>query len=514
MYKVLLVDDERTILEGISSIIDWESEGTELIGTACNGVEALEFISIRQPDIVISDIMMPGLDGIQLIEKSKKHFPNIKWILLSGFSEFDYAQNAMQSGVKHYLLKPCNEKTIAHALRDLVKDLNYDKEKVLYVENIEGKLEGIDYNEKEQCLKELLTIKKIKKEDYLKDTLSINENVQVLVFYCKEYFDTDQYRVLKKIIDDILGNANYETYTIVGNDLIVLIKEHEEQQHLLYMIKKIQTSYAKAVNVEMTIVVSHACALSRVYQTYHESHRYLDQQFYRGTGSILTLSDDVKQQNNNAELYRYDSERLLHLLKSGSYEEVKLELSKIFTMIYDLKLKSSLTKSYLIQMFLYIMNKSLGNVKGDRTDYMEQIAGIEDLETLEQCFATLEDICWRMMHNTSKTDSYSSIVIKMIDIIQNNLENSYLSLHWIAKEQLFMNVDYLGKLFKKEVGYKFSTYVTNKRIERAVEIIEREKDIKVFELADKLGFGNNPQYFSQIFKRITGVTPSDIIKSG
>lgn len=272
MYKVLLVDDERTILEGISSIVDWEGVGTALIGTASNGIEAMKVISDYQPDIVISDIMMPGLDGIELLEKSMQYYPSLKWIFLSGFNEFDYAQSAMYFGVKHYLLKPCNEVTISDALRDLVRELDSQKEKNLYVETMENKLEGMEYEEKN---------------------------------YQKE-----------------LGSSKK------GND-----------------------------------------------------------------------------------------------------------------------------------------------------------------------------------------DRFSLIVSKMMDTIEANLENPNLSLHWIANEHIFMNVDYLGKLFKKEVGHKFSSYVTNKRIERAVKIIELQGDIKVFELADKLGFGNNPQYFSQIFKRITGVTPTDIIKS-
>jgi len=249
MYSVLLVDDERTILEGISTIVDWEAQGTKLIGTARNGVEALNFIQENQPDIVISDIMMPGLDGIQLLKKTYETYPLIKWIILSGYGEFDYAQAAMKFGVKHYLLKPCNEEKISKALQDIV----------------------------------------------------------------------------------------------------------------------------------------------------------------------LELSQQKKHYPNDAEV--------------------------------DNKPK------------------------------------------------------------------YSSVVLNMIEIIESQLDNPLLSLQQIAKEELFMNGEYLGKQFKKEVGKRFSTYVRNRRIERALEIIEKEGDVRVYELAERIGFGNNPQYFSQIFKKITGHTPSDMIRS-
>ena len=106
MYKVMLVDDERIIIDGISKVIKWESIGTSLIGTAKNGIEAYEFLSQNQPEIVISDIKMPGMNGLELVKKVYENFPEIRFILLSGFSEFDYAKQAMEYGVKHYLLKP------------------------------------------------------------------------------------------------------------------------------------------------------------------------------------------------------------------------------------------------------------------------------------------------------------------------------------------------------------------------------------------------------------------------
>lgn len=250
MYKVLLVDDERTILEGIAAIVDWKSQDTELYGTANNGVEALDFIHSNQPNIIISDIMMPGLDGIELLKKTHETHPSIKWIFLSGYGEFEYAQTAMGLGVKHYLLKPCNEDLISQALGEVVQELKRSN----------------------------------------------------------------------------IGNMN-----------------------------------------------------NRVQKT-------------------------VKER-------------------------------------------------------------------------------------------------------------YSTVVSQVIEVIETQLDNPLLSLRQVAKEELFMNADYLGKQFKKEVGIWFSTYVRNRRVEKALEIIERENDVRVYELAERLGFGDNSQYFSQIFKRITGQTPTDIIKS-
>jgi two-component system, response regulator YesN len=248
MFRVLLVDDEPMLLEGISSIVEWERHGTKLEGVARNGLEAMEFIEKHAPDIVITDITMPGLDGMGLIEQGSKISPLIKWILLSGYNEFEYAQKAMRYGVKHYLLKPSSEEDIQEALAEVVEELSQGQKR-------------------EQAKK-----------------------------------------------------------------------------------------------------------------------------------------------------------------------------------------------------------------------------------------------------TPSEMQRYSTVVNKMIDSICENIENPHLSLRWVASEVLYMNTDYLGKLFKKEVGEKFSAYVLNRKIDRALEIMEKQNDIKVFELAEQVGYGNNPQYFSHIFKKRMGSTPTDWIK--
>ena len=133
MFKVLLVDDERMILDGISSIVEWHKLETELIGKAMNGLEALELMDKNTPDIVITDITMPGLDGIGLVAKAKEKYPNVKWIFLSGYSEFDYAQQAMRYGVKHYLLKPCNEEQISEAILEVIKEIKKEQAAEEYI---------------------------------------------------------------------------------------------------------------------------------------------------------------------------------------------------------------------------------------------------------------------------------------------------------------------------------------------------------------------------------------------
>lgn len=121
MLKLLIVDDERIIRETMATIIDWNTLDIQLIGTAKDGIEAYNIILDEYPDIVLTDIKMPALSGIELIAKIHEINPQTQFIILSGYGEFEYAKKAMQYGVKHYLLKPCNEMQIV----DSIKNINY-----------------------------------------------------------------------------------------------------------------------------------------------------------------------------------------------------------------------------------------------------------------------------------------------------------------------------------------------------------------------------------------------------
>lgn len=119
MLRLIIVDDEKIIRESIRSLIDWESLGIEVVGVCKNGLEAYDAILDSYPDIVLTDIKMPGLSGLELIEKLNDTRENIQFIILSGYSEFEYAKQAMRFGIRHYLLKPCNENQIIEAIEDV-----------------------------------------------------------------------------------------------------------------------------------------------------------------------------------------------------------------------------------------------------------------------------------------------------------------------------------------------------------------------------------------------------------
>ena len=257
MYKVLLVDDERIILDGISRIVDWRSLQTELIGTARNGVEAFEFIQRQAPDIIISDIRMPGMDGLELVARVHEAYPHIRFVLLSGFGEFDYASRAMQYGVKHYLLKPTNEGKIGEALHEIVAELEQETSKESFVRNMKAELEKVMPHVKEQFLKEFVTNKTYGKWDwdYFRSLFKLDFDYQIrlLLFQLEEGFEFEHLFAIKNIAQEILDSPLLST--TIGNHVLILIEESDHIDQLHERIYHIRDTFQNYYKMDATIAL-------------------------------------------------------------------------------------------------------------------------------------------------------------------------------------------------------------------------------------------------------------------
>lgn len=517
MYKVLLVDDERIIVEGISQTVDWNAYDTELIGTARNGLEAMSFIENNMPDIVISDIKMPGMNGLQLVEKVNELYPQIAFILLSGFSEFDYARTAMQFGVKHYLLKPCNENSITDALSEVIEELEKQHSQEAFMLNIQKELSKVMPHAKEQFLKELVTNKMYGQRDWddygrLFSITIENEQVQLLLFQIEGKYEFEHMFAIKNIAQDVLGKATLLLSTTIGKHVLLLIKAMHESEPLFTRLKEVKQTFMSYYRLDITMAVSEAGHIKDARKMYRETLECLNYQFYLGEGSIITKSDIERSDDNLLKPFFYDEEPLCMHVKSGDWAFVQAELGNYFIMLADSRMDTHLSKSYVIPLYISIVRQGKPE---EINDYLKKIADFDQFGTLRMIeqFVTenAQEIC--LNNYTTHTKKHSCIIDKMIKVIQDHIANPDLSLNWVASEILYMNADYLGKLFKKETGDKFSNFVVRLRMEQAMGEIEKTGDVKVFELAEKFGFGDNPQYFSQVFKKYTGFTPSEYKRS-
>lgn len=516
MYKVLLVDDERIILNGISRIVQWSAAGTELVGTARNGLEAFEAITRLSPDIVISDIRMPGMDGLELAAKVKAVYPHIRFILLSGFGEFEYAKAAMQHGVKHYLLKPCNEAAIEEALRELVDELMQDEGKEQFVSNLKQRLDKIMPHVKEQFLKEFVTNKTYGSQDWdyyskLFDLEWEGQKVRLILFQLEGDFEFEHLFAVRNIAGEILNRPLLSS--TVGKHVLLLIEDgYSVMEELHEQIARIRQTFQGFYRLGLTIALSEAGDMSEARLLYRQALECLNHRFYLGEGSLITARDILTPDNKVLPDIQFDEEALLLMIKSGQTESVSDEIDRFFSQLTNMRVDFYTAKSYVIQSYMGIIR--LGT-PDETNQYLNKLAQLLELGTLQSIHLLFKGIAKdiALRYYEQNKIKHSAIIGKVLAIIEERIADPELSLNRVAHEMLYMNADYLGKLFKKETGEKFSNYVIRMRVTKAAERIARNEDIKIFELAEQLGFGDNPQYFSQVFKKVVGCTPSEYMKS-
>lgn len=514
MFKVMLIDDEKIILDGISQMIDWSAVGAELVGTAQNGLEAYERIKEWLPDIVVSDIRMPGMDGLELVAATHISHPQIRFVLLSGFGEFDYASRAMQYGVKHYLLKPTNENKIVEALTEIVEELERNDEREQFVQSMKQGLQKVMPHVKDQVLKEFVTNKTYGSRDwdYYRHLFQFEFEcpVRLLLFQLEGEFEFEHLFAVKNIAEDLLETTLLST--TIGDHVLVLIEDKHELKELYRRIHDIRDTFQHYYKRDTTIALSEPDQITGARNLYQETLQCLNYRFYLGEGALITRKD-TETQGLAAALakFSFDEERLTMPVQSGHLEEAELALSELVHELKRAQLDINMTKSYVIQQFVSLIR--LGDPE-QMNRYYSQMTELAEMNSLQGIQALLEATVQELTqyHYERNVVKHTSIVRKVIDIVNEQLGNSDLSLNLVAHEMLYMNADYLGKLFKKETGEKFSNFVMKARIKQATELMARDPDIKIFEMAERLGFGDNPQYFSQVFKKQMGCTPSEYMK--
>lgn len=513
MYKILLVDDERIIREGIAQSVNWSDLDTELTGIAKDGLEAYEMIRNKLPDIVITDIKMPGLDGIKLIAKVKEEFPETEFIILSGYGEFEFAKQAMAFGIKHYLLKPCNEQKITEVLSKVIKELEQRKARETYVKKIIEDFNKVMPQLKSQFLKEFITNKVFDEEDlaYYSRLFQLdvkNQRVRLLLGQIENTFDFRHLYAFMKISEDLLQDKIILTTTI-GEQILILIK-NTETDSLLNLMVEIKNAFFAYYDLDVTIAVSEPDRIINTPALFSEVKKYIKYRFYLGEGSIITNNDVNGGDTYMEPTFVYDYEQIGHLVKSGNREEAKLKIDEFFQRLSNIVLDLNLTKTYCLDLFATIIRESPTE---KMPKYMKKLIAFEEMETLEQIHRYISDIADELarLNFNRNMQRHNKWIHEMLRLIEDNIDQEELSLKWLANEMLYMNPDYLGKLFKREMKEKFSDYLLRVRMEKAIKLI-KETNFRICEIAEKVGFGSNSQYFSQVFKKYTGYTPREYKK--
>lgn len=510
MYKVIIVDDERIIRESISKIILWEQYGFELVGVAANGIEALTMIDRLRPDLILTDMKMPVLNGNQLVEKVKSKYPDTEMVVLSGYDDFEYVSEAMKHGVKHYILKPCGEKEIIDVLIQVGESLHKQEEKKDFIRKNNEKMEKVIPLVKEQFIRDFIMSRSYTEDEmaYFKNLFNVTEK-QVRLVLLKPHGDYsfNTLFALTNMIRKGTFNKNIYFLTIINKYVVIITEEMQNEEILESALSEILESFRYLMSSDLVISYTKEGLLEDVSSMFHMAQKYLEVSFYFGNSCIISYNDVelgmlVEQQEE------LEVEALITAVRSGNKDVFLTRIDKYFDLLMKMKPEIDNFKYYCIEIASGILRQC---PQDKSQDYISSLLEIREMSSFDQVRQAIVSLGSEIVELNYSGIMYrqNKTVETMLREIEERLDDENLSLKSLANDVMFMNSGYLSKLFSKETGITFSNYLTKRRMERSKEIIKYTSSLKMYEVAVQVGMGNNPQYFSQLFKKFFGVTPTE-----
>lgn len=498
MYKLMIVDDEQIEREGMAEFIPWEKYDIELSGTAWNGLDAFEQIQKNQPDIVLTDIKMPIMDGIALIQKITESFPDIRIIVLSGYGEYEYTSQAMEYGVRHYILKPCDEEKIVSVLENVKTEIEKKKDNRQKEQEYHKIKRRMLPKAKEEIFRNLLLKRNLpegERELLRQELEEIGEQVILLAMKnTTTGFDYLEQFILGNILYEVLGLKEMPLSASVG-DTVIFLLDAGTVRDLKKAVEKTKQEFARKKSLNIIAAVSRAGEFAEISNLYEQILYLYELTEKKKNNGYLSYEETEENQENSD--YFFDFSRILH---ADRYDEILFEVS-IALKKMELREYSQIQKNKMCKIFLLACAQK-ENRQG--TDFPE-FEGAEDVNTL---LVQLSEWIAKSL-GIYQEDKAGSRMQEILEVVYENLTNTELNIQYMAKEIMFMNEDYFGRLFGKAMNVKFSTYLEEVRIRMAKRLLAYDSDMKISDLTELVGYPSDGQYFSKTFRKICGKTPSE-----
>ena len=526
MIKLLVVDDEIWIRERISKEIPWESVQTEVVGTAEDGQEALEIAEELEPDIIITDIRMPGFDGIELLRELRKKSLDIKVILLSGYNDFSYAKEAIKYGAFDYILKPAEDQELLNVVNRCVMTIEIEREKERRIQGLQEKAELGYEAYKERMLLNIVSGDYEEGEDdrqneyagawkIFQDAIEKVYHTCILVSVAQQMNDPQRRGLEHFIVINIMTEI-LEKYGVVHKAYLNSRREwlfclscgeqKKDEKRLFQDLQMVRNLLEEKLKLDIAIGVGEASDdffnLAYSYQTVCSFMKYRK---WIGDDRIIYHSSNISTAVKT--IGRYSTAEMACLLREGRFQQAKETLRRIFETAKKntpesriaaiCRMISMEAEKEFYQYFKINMGESSANYF-----QIEFWNGIEEIDCEEKFFELIDRFYKEKKENINKG---RRIALKARDYIINHYQKP-LSLNDVA-EELDLNPSYLCRLFKEEMQTSFVTFLQNYRIEKAAELLSGTND-KIGEIGELVGY-ENQQYFNKVFRSIKGMAPSE-----
>lgn len=523
MYKVFLADDERIIRDGISASVPWEDMGLTLAGVADDGKTALMHIRESRPDIILTDINMPRMNGLEMIEQIKKSLPNSRILIITGYGEFEYAQKAIQLGVDDFILKPVDIPELCNKLRKIISALNTEMSRNNKIESLKQQAKfADDFRLRKGLMKYIKSLTtwetvypllpkkmqtattcsllKIIINDF--DTLTSGMTVQEIFEYMQEIEDA----ILR-----VAGETAMWMLDQTDESYLLLFLGNEQEEHCFTCRSFIRR--LRFVLSDKQYITVRSCVYDTVRdlpQAWEDLGNGQKFAFNQGQNSDIDMENPpMILDDSTAEMP--NARKIVHTLATFNTADVLKELEI---------LKESLCKtgknSYLYtRMLLGGIYNECGKLMDDigypldaimddpLAEYQKIMSSVSMDDTFKKLGRFLERLCIAANRNTT---SVQNAIEKAKIYIQIHFSESFLTLNMVA-DAVGMSSNYFSAQFKQYEGTSFINYLTKIRIEYAQSLLKGGKT-KTYEIAKKCGY-ENPTYFSTIFRRQTGLSPKE-----
>lgn len=523
-YTLLLVDDEEEVVQVIRKKINWEELGFSVIGYANNGVKALDMIEEFQPDVVMTDIKMPYMDGMELCKHIRSEYPATKILLFTGFDEFEYAKEAVHLEIEEYILKPLNSVELTNVFTKLKIKLDREISEKRSTEILQA-----NYQESLPFLRanfySTLIEGKIH-EDEVSKYLSDYQIEFTGSYFCCLVIHTSSGQVPQGMNPQLVATAVYrqvkekleenwkvKTFSYLGNTVMLAqLTEEEEVTRLTDECDRFCRYANRIIGAVVTIGIGQVCndvlELSRSYTSAREAVSY---RVLYGTSRAINMKEIVPGKGSVPATIKDETELswLFKMIRLSSEQDIIEAVDKYFKCVF-LSAKSLTQHHVAVMELISALYRFAANNEIDAEEFSGELRSVynrlvdHDLNTLKEWLVNISLVFHEKLVSARNT-STKTLIQRAEEYVRNNYRDEELSLDSICKV-LGVSNSYFSSIFKKETGKSFIGYVTDYRMDKAARLLI-ETNEKSYIIAKSVGY-TDPNYFSYVFKRQFGVSPS------
>ena len=528
--KVFLVEDEVIIRSGVKKSINWEQEGYEFVGEASDGELAYPMILKEKPDILITDIRMPFMDGLELSRLVKKELPDIKILILSGYDEFEYAKKAIKIGVTEYLLKPISAAKLTEVLNAVAETIRQENEEKNLLETYFAEMRENTERDKMRLFEKLLM-----------GDLSMGE-----ILEAGERFGMNLGASCYKIVlFKILANLENHVYAEQMVDACSSVEQAASMMEGVYVFQRGVEGWAFLLTAQDEKSMEESAKI--LYQNLKQAMKnYTQVEYFGGIGSTVPRIRSLKQSFREADrafAARFveeanqiisqkefeksqmeeglkmqgvvqigkSREMLQKFLSNGTREEVKAFSDAYISRIEEENIRSTMVRQYVvIDVCIVILSfceriSSANRLQEEAEELQKMMQKIHSLSEIKKYVVRLLNEAIEL-RDAESGRRYSDLIAAAKKEIENHYMTEEISLNTVAIS-VGMSPSYFSSIFSKEAGKTFVEYLTEVRIEKAKEFLMCSS-MKTSEIGYEVGY-KDPHYFSYIFKKVQGCSPKE-----